>query len=47
MARHWFSLEADGDPSGPTQPGAQWDGGWTNELHTFELEEGEGVQLEV
>ena len=36
-----------GSPSGPTQPGAQWDGGCTNELHTFELEEGEGVQLEV
>ena len=36
-----------GDPSGPTQPGAQWDSGRTNELHTFELEEGEGVQLEV
>ena len=37
-----------GVPSGPTQPGAQFlediDGwGCTNELHTFDLKEGEGV----
>ncbi len=38
-----------GVPSGPTPPGAEFaqntrytDGrGWTNELHTFDLEEGE------
>ena len=34
-----------GDPSGPTQPGAWWDERWTNELHTFNVEEGEGVHL--
>jgi N-acetylneuraminic acid mutarotase len=40
-----------GIPSGPTQPGAQFTkdirykdgGGWTNELHTLDLKEGEGV----
>ena len=40
-----------GYPSGPTQPGAEFikdskftDGrGWTNEVHTFNLKEGEGV----
>ena len=40
-----------GFPSGPTQPGAEFiiyekstSGiGWTNELHTFDLKEGEGV----
>ena len=38
-----------GIPSGPTQPGTEFvkyskstDGGWTNELHTFDLNEGEG-----
>ena len=38
-----------GIPSGPTQPGAQFvkntqytsGSGWTNELHVFDLEEGE------
>ena len=43
----------DGIPSGPTQSGAKFikiknsnntDGsGWTNELHLFDLKEGEGV----
>ena len=40
-----------GDPSAPTQPGAKFikdsnysDGiGWNNELHLFDLKEGEGV----
>ena len=38
-----------GVPSGPIQPGAEFqmkhtDGrGWTNEVHTFDLKEGEGV----
>ena len=39
-----------GIPSGPTQPGAQFiknskytDGrGWTNELHMFDVQKGEG-----
>ncbi len=36
-----------GIPSGPTQPGAEFikitDGhGWTNELHTFDVQKGEG-----
>ena len=43
-----------GYPSGPTQPGAEFtrssrftDGvGWTNEVHTFDLKEGEGVRVE-
>ena len=42
-----------GIPSGPIQPGAefikQWnftDGrGWTNEVHTFDLKEGEGLRV--
>ena len=42
-----------GYPSGPTQPGAEFikdsrftDGrGWTNEVHTFDLKEGEGVRV--
>ena len=42
-----------GYPSGPTQPGAEFiknsrltDGvGWTNEVHTFNLKEGEGVRV--
>ena len=42
-----------GVPSGPTQPGAEFiensrytDGmGWTNEVHTFDLKEGEGVRV--
>ena len=42
-----------GFPSGPTQPGAEFikssrftDGrGWTNEVHTFDLKEGEGVRV--
>ena len=42
-----------GFPSGPTQPGAEFikdsrytDGrGWTNEIHTFDLKEGEGVRV--
>ena len=42
-----------GSPSGPTQPGAEFikssrftDGrGWTNEVHTFDLKEGEGVRV--
>ena len=34
-----------GRPSVPTQPGAQWERECTNELHTFEVEEGEGVTL--
>ena len=40
-----------GYPSGPTQPGAEFKkdskftggAGWTNELHTFDLKEGEGM----
>ena len=40
-----------GIPSGPTQPGAEFikdskftgGTGWTNEVHTFDLKEGEGV----
>ena len=37
-----------GTPSGPTQPGTQFIGhgyscGWTNELHSFNLKEGEKV----
>ena len=39
-----------GIPSGPTQPGEKFkssnfsDGrGWTNELHLFDIKEGEGV----
>ena len=40
-----------GYPSGPTQSGAEFikdsrytgGRGWTNELHTFDLKEGEGV----
>ena len=43
----------NGYPSGPTQPGAEFikhskfnDGaGWTNEVHTFDLKEGEGVRV--
>ena len=42
-----------GFPSGPIQPGAEFiknsrftDGrGWTNEVHTFDLKEGEGVRV--
>ena len=39
-----------GIPSGPTQPGAEFirsigDSGWTNEVHTFNLKEGEGVRV--
>ena len=34
-----------GRSSGLTQSGSQWDGSYSNELHTFEMEEGEGVQL--
>ena len=39
-----------GYPSGPTQPGAEFikatgNGGWTNEVHTFDLKEGEGVRV--
>ena len=39
-----------GVPSGPIQPGAEFirftDGvGWTNEVHTFDLNEGEGVRV--
>ena len=42
-----------GIPSGPTKPGAEFikhsrftDGvGWTNEVHTFNLKEGEGVRV--
>ena len=36
-----------GRPSSPAQPGAQWERELkcTNELHTFEVEEGEGVPL--
>ena len=33
-----------GHPLASTQP-AQWDGRYTNELHTFDLEEGESVRL--
>jgi hypothetical protein len=41
-----------GHPTGPTQPGAEFvkddrytdDAGWTNELHTFDLKEGEWVR---
>ena len=29
-----------GAPSGYTQPGASYDGGWTNELHVFDLRKG-------
>ena len=42
-----------GVPSAPTQPGAEFikDGnyasGWTNELHRFNLKEGEGVYVVV
>ena len=32
-----------GDPLGSTLP-AQWDGNYTNELHAFDLEEGESVK---
>ena len=42
-----------GYPSGPTQPGAEFiknsrltgGVGWTNEVHTFDLKEGEGVRV--
>ena len=42
-----------GFPSGPTQPGAEFikdsrftgGMGWTNEVHTFDLKEGEGVRI--
>ena len=39
-----------GYQSGPTQPGAEFiestgGGGWTNEVHTFDLKEGEGVRV--
>ena len=42
-----------GSPSGPTQPGAEFikdsrltgGQGWTNEVHTFDLKEGEGVRV--
>ena len=42
-----------GFPSGPTQPGAEFikdsritgGRGWTNEVHTFDLKEGEGVRV--
>ena len=42
-----------GVPSGPTQPGAEfiknsrftYGVGWTNEVHTFDLKEGEGVRV--
>ena len=39
-----------GIPSGPTQPGAEFikatgNRGWTNEVHTFDLKEGEGVRV--
>ena len=34
-----------GFPSGPTQPGAEFNGGWTDEVHTFDLKEGEGVRV--
>lgn len=41
-----------GEPSGPIQPGAQFDkvtgtgsSGWTNELHTFNLKEGERLHI--
>ena len=35
-----------GDPLASTQP-AQWNGSYTNELHTFDLEEGEECEIEV
>ena len=31
------------DTTGPTQPGARYEAQYTNELHTFDLNEGEGV----
>lgn len=39
-----------GIPSGPTQPGAEFilntnGNGWTNELHSFDLWEGEGMYV--
>ena len=30
-------------PTGPTQPGAEYEGGYTNEIHQYSLEEGEGA----
>ena len=48
---HLLILGGYGYPSGPTQPGAEFikdsrhtDGvGWTNEVHSYDLKEGEGV----
>ena len=31
-----------GQPTGPTQPGAEYEAGKTNEIHQYNLEEGEG-----
>ena len=48
---HLLILGGYGAPSGPTQPGAEFikDSrstgglGWTNEVHSYDLKEGEGV----
>ena len=32
-----------GLPTGPTQPGAEYNEGFTNEIHQYNLEEGEGT----
>ena len=45
MVPYGKTLVLFGGYGSPTQPGVQWHGGYTNELHTFEMEEGEGVQL--
>ena len=49
--RELLLFGGDGISSGPSQPGAKfikdsnysYGSGWTNELHLFDLKEGEGV----